>query len=165
VSVARSTSLRALTTLALCLLALGAFAPPGAGERAGSHARAHASRTISLNETGHLHLTSRHNFTLNERGSATGTVTGTIYVHLTAVSSTRVTAEVNIYARGASFSGNGKASYRRQSTTATFAGSMSIDRGTGSYARVHGSGLSFSGTIAESNRDAITVHVSGRVSA
>lgn len=166
-SVARSTSLRALTTLALCLLALGAFAPPGAGERAGSHARAHASRTISLNETGHLHLTSRHNFTLNERGSATGTVTGTgtIYVHLTAVSSTRVTAEVNIYARGASFSGHGSASYHRGATTATFAGSMSIDRGTGRYAHVHGSGLSFSGTIAESNRDAITVHVSGRVSA
>jgi hypothetical protein len=76
-----------------------------------------------------------------------------------------VSAEVNIYARGASFSGHGSASYRRGATTASFAGSMSIDRGAGRYAHVHGSGLSFSGTIAESNRDAITVHVSGRVSA
>ena len=42
-------------------------------------------------------LTSKHGFTLNERGSASGTVTGTIYVHLTIVSTDRVTAEVNIY--------------------------------------------------------------------
>jgi hypothetical protein len=155
-----------LTPAALSVVALLALAPLSAGERASSTGPpARASRTISLNETGHLHLTSKHNFTLNEQGTATGTVAGTIYVHLTAVSSTRVTAEVNIYSHGASFSGSGNASYHRGSTTASFAGSMSINRGTGSYAHVHGSGLSFSGTIAESSHDAITVHVSGRVSA
>jgi hypothetical protein len=125
---------------------------------------AHTARTVSLNETGHLHLTSKHNFTLNEQGSASGTVTGTIYVHLTAVSSTRVVAEVNIYMRGGSISGNGQARYHRGPTTASFSGSISIGHGTGSYARAHGSGLSFSGTIAESKNDAIVVHVSGRVS-
>ncbi len=150
--------------LAASLLAMGALAPLSSGERAPSSPRAHGARTISLNETGHLHLTSKHGFTLNEQGSATGTVVGTIYVHLTAVSTTRVTAEVNIYAHGASFSGSGNASYHRANPIASFAGSMSINRGTGSYAHVRGSGLSFSGTIAESERDAITVHVSGRVS-
>jgi len=119
---------------------------------------------VSLNETGHLHLTSKHNFTLNEQGSASGTVTGTIYVHLTAVSSSRVTAEVNIYADGGSISGSGEAHYRRGATAASFSGSISIGHGTGSYAGAHGSGLSFSGTIAESKNDAIVVHVSGRVS-
>ncbi len=163
------TPTRALAALAVSLLALGAFAPLSAGERpaaerAPSPPSAHGARTISLNETGRLHLTSKHGFTLNEQGSATGTVVGTIYVHLTAVSNTRVTAEVNIYAHGASFSGNGNASYHRSSTLASFSGSMSINRGTGGYAHVHGTGLSFSGTIAESDRDAITVHVSGRVS-
>ncbi len=123
-----------------------------------------AARTISLNETGRLRLISKHNFTLNERGSASGTAAGTIYVHLTAVSTSRVTAEVNIYTSGGSISGNGTASYHRASSTASFAGSMSIDRGTGRYDHVHGSGLSFSGTIEESNHDAITVHVSGSVS-
>jgi hypothetical protein len=161
-----ATPTRALTAFVLCLLALLVLAPLSAGERTSSSrpSSARASRTISLNETGRLHLTSKHNFTLNEQGSATGTVTGTIYVHLTAVSNTRVTAEVNIYAHGASFSGNGNASYHRASMTASFSGSMSIDRGTGSYAHVHGSGLSFNGTIAESSHDAITVHVIGRVS-
>ncbi|HEU0251350.1 MAG TPA: hypothetical protein VFR48_11570 [Solirubrobacteraceae bacterium] len=125
---------------------------------------AHAARTIALSETGHLHLTSRHNFTLNEQGSATGTVNGTIYVHLTAVSSSRVTAEVNIYAHGSSISARGEARYRRAAGSASFSGSISIAHGSGSYARVHGSGLSFSGTIAESKNDAIAVHLSGRVS-
>jgi hypothetical protein len=122
-----------------------------------------AARTFSLNETGALHMTSKHNFTLNEQGSASGTITGTIYVHLTVVSSSRVTAEVNIYPRGGSITGYGVASYRRGSTMATFSGSASIGRGTGSYAHAHGSGLSFSGTIARAH-DAITVHMSGTVS-
>lgn len=140
------------------------------GSRGGAVARipcprsARASRTVSLNETGHLHLTSRHNFTLNEQGSASGTVKGTIYVHLTAVSSSRVTAEVNIYTRGGSLSGHGEGSFHRSATTAGFSGSISFGRGTGSYAHVHGTGLSFSGTIAESHHDAIVVHVSGRMS-
>jgi hypothetical protein len=156
-----------LATVALALGVSSAAASFGALDAAASHAAgppARAARTISLNETGHLHLTSKHNFTLNEEGSASGTAAGKIYVHLTAVSSSRVVAEINIYPHGGSLSGNGSGSYRRSGTTATFSGSLSIGRGTGSYARAHGSGLSFSGTIAESHDDAITVHVSGRVS-
>ena len=133
--------------------ASGALAPP-----------AFAARTIFLRESGHLHLTSKHNFTLNEQGSASGTADGTIYVHLTAVSSTRVIAEVNIYAKGGSISGDGTARYRRVGTTASFSGSMSIDRGSGSYAHIHGTGLGFAGTIQESRSDAIVVDVTGSVS-
>jgi hypothetical protein len=127
-------------------------------------ALARAARTVSLSETGRLHLTSKHNFTLNEKGSATGTATGAIYVRLTAVSTSRVTAQINIYPRGGSISGHGAGSFRRVGATAEFSGTMSIDRGTGSFAQIHGTGLSFSGTIAESHGDAITVHVRGRVS-
>jgi len=119
--------------------------------------------TFSLNESGNLHATSKHGFTLNEQGSASGTIRGTIYVHLTIVSTSRVTAEVNIYPRGGSITGYGTASYERGKATATFYGSASINRGTGSYAHAHGSGLSFSGTIARYT-DAVAVHVSGRVS-
>lgn len=147
------------TAGAMFLLALLALAPLSSEARP-----AHAARTIALNETGRLHLTSKHNFTLNEVGFASGTASGAIYVHLTAVSSSRVTAEVNIYPRGGSLSGYGSGGYHRSGTTASFSGSMSIRRATGSFAHVHGSGLGFSGTIAESKADAITVHVSGRVS-
>lgn len=162
-----------LAIMALCFgvsIATSSFGALPADSRAGGPPapgvgpRAREARTIELDETGHLQLTSKHNFTLNEKGSASGTAAGAIYVHLTAVSSSRVTAEVNIYPRGGSITGNGSGSYRRSGAIAEFSGSMSIGRGTGSYARIHGSGLSFSGTIAESDRDAITVHVSGRVS-
>lgn len=161
------TSIRAGRVATATALACGVSAAVGilrlAGTARAATAPAHAARTFSLNETGSLRKTSKHNFTLNEQGSASGTITGTIYVHLTVVSTSRVTAEVNIYPRGGSITGYGTASYHRSSTMATFSGSASISRGTGSYAHAHGQGLSFSGTIARYS-DAITVHMSGRVS-
>ena len=56
---------------------------------------------------------------------------------MTAVSSSRVSAEVNIYSRGGSISGTGRASFHQLGSTASFSGSMSIDRGSGSYAHVY----------------------------
>jgi hypothetical protein len=161
----RRTGRLAGAALSVCALTALVYLYGSASATAGQPSiHAYASKTISLNETGHLHLTSKHNFTLNEQGTASGTASGTIYVHLTAVSNTRVTVEVNIYPKGGSITGSGSASYRKTSGAAEFSGSMTIDRGTGTYAHIHGSGLSFNGTVAESNKDAITVHVSGRVS-
>lgn len=122
-----------------------------------------AAKTFSLNENGSLHLTSKQGFTLNEEGPASGTVSGTLYVHLKIVSSTHVTAEISLYPHGGSITCSGSAGYKREGSIANFAGALSIDRGTGSYAKAHGSGLSFSGTIQRSN-DAITVHVGGTAS-
>jgi hypothetical protein len=121
---------------------------------------ASGARVLALDENGSLHLTSKHGFTLNEQGLASGTVRGTIYVHLTIVSSRRVTAELNIYPSGGSITAEGSASYHKEATNARFAGSISIERGSGSYAHARGSNLSFSGTIRRSN-DAVTVHVAG----
>ncbi len=162
-----SGSAKPVRVLAAVAFSLGlsiAALPFDATSVAAVGSRATAARTLSLDETGHLHLTSKHNLTLNEEGSASGTATGRIYVHLTTVSSTRVTAEVNIYPHGGSISGRGSGSFRRSGTTASFSGSMSIVGGTGSYAHIHGTALSFSGTIQESASDPITVHVNGRVS-
>lgn len=124
---------------------------------------AHSASTFTLNESGNLHLTSKHGFTLNEQGTATGTVRGPIYVHLKIDSSSHVSAELSIYPHGGSITGYGSAAYHRGRTDATFSGTLSVARGTGSYSHARGKGLSFSGTIQRSN-DAITVHVAGRVS-
>jgi hypothetical protein len=137
--------------------ASGTLAPSASQARA---AVASGARVLSLNENGSLHLTSKHDFTLNEKGLASGTVKGTIYVHLSIVSSSRVTAELNIYPNGGSITAYGRANYHKERTSARFSGSISIERGTGNYAHAHGSGLSFSGTIQRSN-DAVTVHVAG----
>jgi hypothetical protein len=148
---------------ALAGLLGGAPAVAASDRSADDGAAALSSRTISLNESAELHLTSRHGFTLNEQGSASGSVPGTMYVHLTIVSTTRVVAEVNFYPRGGSISGKAIAGYRRGSSTASFAGTMSIAHGTGSYAHARGSSLSFSGTIRRSD-EAIAVQVHGTAS-
>jgi hypothetical protein len=144
-----------LTAAACALLAFGAGGASGATAR--------AARTISLNESGNLHLTSHHGFHLNEQGTASGTIRGTIYIHLDVTSTNHVTAEVSIYPSNGSLTGKGTANYRSEGGKATFSGTLSISRGTGSYSGAHASGLSFSGTIQRSN-DATTVHVSGPLS-
>jgi hypothetical protein len=144
--------------LAAALIALATAAGPVDARPA-----AKAARTISLNETGHLTLKSHHGFTLNEEGTTSGTISGKIYIHLHVVSTNHVTAEVNIYPKGSSLTGVASASYHPSGAIATFSGTMSVVRGTGHYNGAHGSGLSFSGTIKRSN-DAVTVHVSGRIS-
>jgi hypothetical protein len=166
----RPTNRRSLAILAAlagapCAVAgLGGWTPAtAAGNGVAGVGAARSARTISLNESAQLHLTSRHGFTLNEQGSASGSVSGTMYVHLTIVSTTRVVAEVNFYPRGGSISGKATASYRRGSSTASFAGTLSIAHGTGSYAHASGSGLSFSGTIRRSD-EAIGVQVHGTAS-
>jgi hypothetical protein len=131
----------------------------------GAGSRARASRTFSLSDIGHLHLTSPpHGFTLNEKGSATGTISGTIYIHLHIVSVNHVTAEVNIYPSGGSLTGYANASYHPAGGVARFNGTMYIARGTGRYSHAHGSGMAFTGTVRREN-DAVTVHVNGRMSA
>jgi hypothetical protein len=137
----------------------------GGESRAATRPDAHAARTFTLSESGRLRLTSHHGFTLNEQGSASGTIHGTIYIHLHVVSTNRVTAELSIYpSGGGSLTGIASASYHPSGAVASFSGTMSIVRGSGHYAHARGSGLGFSGTIQRSN-DAVTVRVSGRMSA
>ncbi len=163
-------SSRARAALAAGMMSAGVFAGVATlGTGVSSAARsigsrsAHAARTISLNESGQLHRTSHSGLKLNEQGSASGTIKGTIYIHLDVVSPSRVTAEVSIYPSGGSLTGSGSADYRVNGGTASFNGTLTIDRGTGSYAGAHGSGLSFSGTIQRLS-GSVSVHLSGSMS-
>ncbi len=142
----------ALVAAAFVCMAVPAFARP----------IAKASGVVNLSETGNLRLTSHHGFTLNEKGTAAGTIHGTIYIHLNVVSTNRVTAEVNIYPSGSSITGTAAASYRPSGAVATFKGTMNVVRGTGRYSHARGSDLSFTGTVQRSN-DAVTVQVHGRM--
>jgi hypothetical protein len=151
-----STTVAVIGAAALVCALVGAYAHASAGP-------AHAARTVTLNETGRLHLTSKRGFTLNEEGSASGTIRGKIYLHLKIASTNSVTAEVSIYPTGGSLTGNASASYHVDGATASFSGTMSIARGTGSYRNARGSGLGFNGTVARSS-DAVTVHLTGRLS-
>jgi hypothetical protein len=145
-------------SISLATMLAAAIALPSADA-----ARAHVARNLTLSESGHLHLTSHQGFTLNEQGSTSGTISGTIYIHLHVVSTNHVTAELSIYPSGGSLTGQASASYHPSGAVASFDGTMSIVRGSGRYSGARGSGLSFTGTIQRSN-DAVTVHVSGSIS-
>ena len=151
---------RAVVAAALLFAALVAVALAGPVISWASTAR--AAGALSLKDTGHLRLTSHHSFTLNEAGSASGTLAGPIYIHLNVASTNRVTAEVSLYPRGGSVTGYATASYRPSGGVATFSGTMSVTRGTGRYDHARGSGLAFTGTIERAN-DAVTVYVNGRM--
>jgi hypothetical protein len=129
----------------------------------GARPVASAARSVTLNDSGRLHLTSHHGFTLNEQGTATGTIAGTIYIHLNVSSTNSVTAEVSIYPSGGSLTGRASANYHVHGPSATFNGTMNIARGTGRYSHARGTGLSFTGAVQRAN-DAVSVHVSGRMS-
>lgn len=149
-----------LTSVAVGVLGAGTAGATGVARRP---ALAKLARTVSLNESGRLRLTSKKGFTLNERGSASGTITGSIYIHLHLVSSSKVTAEVNIYPREGSLTGSGSASYHVVGGYAAFSGTLSITRGSGKYARARASGLRFTGTIQRRD-DSVSVQLSGPLS-
>jgi hypothetical protein len=159
VIVLRNRAYRSLVTATGLLGAAACLLVPGGA----SGATAHAARTISLSESGRLHITSHHTTHLNFQGTASGTIRGSIYIHLNVTSQNRVSAEVSIYPSNGSLTGVSTANYHANGGQATFSGTMSISRGTGSYAHAHASNLSFSGTIQRSN-DATTVRVSGPLS-
>ncbi len=154
-----------LSTALLAIIVIGVLraGTAGATRDALRQPVATLARTVSLSENGRLRLTSKKGFTLNERGSASGSISGSIYIHLHLVSNSKVTAEVNIYPRGGSLTGNGSASYRVAGGYAAFTGTLSITRGTGKYARARASGLRFIGTIQRRDDSVVTL-LSGRLS-
>jgi hypothetical protein len=158
----RSLARRSLAVGGAFAAAAGALAL-AVGVAGASGSTAHAARTVSLNDTGNLHKTSKHGFNLYESGSASGSISGSISVHLDVVSTNHVTAELTVYPKGSSISGKASGSYRTNGGTASFSGTLSIDHGSGSYSGAHGSGIDFSGTIQRSN-DSMTVHVNGKFS-
>lgn len=153
----------------LVLCSTSAVVPMGGGPLAAASALgqpplARPSRTITLSETAHLHLTSEHSLTLNEEGQASGTIRGTIYIHLHLSNNHGgVSAEVNIYPRGGSLTGSGSATYRVEGAQAVFSGKLAIARGTGSYLHASAPGLRFTGTI-QRRTDAVAVQLSGPLS-
>jgi hypothetical protein len=153
----------ALAAVVAVLAAAACAAPLAVAVASAASQTATASRTLSLSESGRLHLTSKQGFTLNEQGSASGTITGTIYIHLHLTSTSKVTAEVSIYPSGGSLSGNGSAAYRVEGSVAAFSGTLAITRGSGKYAHARASALRFTGTI-QRRGDAVSVHVSGPLS-
>jgi hypothetical protein len=152
-----------ISTAALALGALATAVAFGTSAAGAASPHAKAARTITLNDSASLHLQNKHGLVLKEAGKAKGTLPGTLYLQLDVTSTRSVTAQVQVYPKGGSISGNAKASYSVQGSSASFSGTLAITKGSGTYSKAKASALSFSGTIQRSN-DAVTVHVSGKMS-
>jgi hypothetical protein len=146
-------------------LALGAVATAvifGTGAAGAASPHATAARSLNLNDSAKLHLSNHKGVVLKEQGTAKGTLGGPLYLQLKVTSTRSVSAQIQVYPKGGSISGNAKASYHVAGSFATFSGTMSVTKGSGTYSKAKASALSFSGTIQRSN-DAVTVHVSGKM--
>jgi hypothetical protein len=150
----RRTATLAAAVAMLLFLALGVGG-------AGAASRAHAARTVNIDETARLHLVSRSGSTLNERGTASGTLPGTVSARFK-VTVVVVTGSVTIYPRGGgSLTIKVLGVPQSAGTVAKFSGTLTVTGGSGRYAHARGSGT-FTSTV---NRRtwAGTVHTNAKL--
>jgi hypothetical protein len=152
-----------ISSAALTLGAIVTAVAFGTGAAGAASPHAKAARSLNLNDSAKLHLQNKHGLVLKEAGNAKGTLGGPLYLQLEVTSTRSVVAQIQVYPNGGSISGRAKASYRVAGSTATFSGTLAITKGSGTYSKAKASALRFSGTIQRSN-DAVTVHVSGKMS-
>jgi hypothetical protein len=119
-----------------------------------------ASRSVSVNDTGHLHLLKAFGSVLLEEGAAGGTLPGLAKVRLL-VGST-VIASFTIQTKYGTIYGSGRAALHSSGRYASFGGSLSVSNGTGSYARAHGSGKLYG--VIDRRTSALTVQTVGTLS-
>lgn len=144
---------RRSTAVTLWLAAIGVTAALAGG----APVIVEASRTLSVDDTGHLHLVKAVGSVLMEEGAAAGTLPGEAKVRMT-VSST-VTASFSIAARAGTISGHGRATLHSSGRYASFGGSLSVTGGSGRYAHARGSGRLYG--VIDRRTDALTVQTIG----
>lgn len=134
---------RRRTRVAVAVALLGALAIAAsttiaaAGAREAIHpARARAARTLRASDTAHLHYVSASGSLLYEQGGASGTLPGSMRVHLN-VGAT-FTGSFTIYTRGGTIDGHGRATPHGSGVYESFAGSLVVSGGSGRYAHAHG---------------------------
>jgi hypothetical protein len=136
-------ALTATSCLAIAVTAAGTAAYPTLPAP-----RADAARVLSATDTAHLHYLSSSGSLLFEEGKATGTLPGSMRVHLNL--GTTFTGSFTIYASGGSIEGHGSATPHGSGTYESFSGTLTVTGGTGRYAHAHGHGGLY-GTFDRSN--------------
>jgi hypothetical protein len=131
------------------LLAMLAFSAPVA-----------FARSVKATDTGHLHYVSASGSLLLEEGRASGTLPGSMRVHLNV--GVTLSGNFTIYTRGGTIKGRGSATPHGSGVYESFAGSLIATGGTGRYAHAHG----HAGLYGTFNRNtyALTIQTTGTLS-
>jgi hypothetical protein len=141
------------------VVTLAVIGAPSAIAKAGS---AHASRTLSVTDTGHLRYNAKgsEGATLLEEGSATGALPGRMKAHLLIEAS--FTGSFVLYVNGGSIKGRGSAKPSGSGRYESFRGSLTVTGGTGRYAHAHGQAGLYG--VFDRKTYALTVQTTGRLS-
>jgi hypothetical protein len=119
-----------------------------------------AARSVSVDDTGHLHLLKAFGSVLLEEGYAGGTLPGQAKVRL--VVGSTVTSTFSIQTRYGTIYGSGRAALHSSGRYASFGGTLSVSKGTASYAHAHGAGKLYG--VIDRRTSALTVQTVGTLS-
>jgi hypothetical protein len=114
----------------------------------GALAGARAARALNATDTAHLHYVSASGSLLLDEGKATGTLPGSMRVHLNL--GTTFTGSFTIYTNGGTIKGHGSATPHGSGAYESFAGTLTVTGGTGRYTRARGHGKLY-GTFDRGN--------------
>lgn len=123
---------------------------------------ARAARTLAFNVSSRLKLIGRAGHVLNERGTFSGSQSGTIAIRFTSVTSTSGGATFAAYSSAGSISGQTTTKGHVVGAKVYFTGVMSVTGGSGRYAHAYGRNLQFSGVVDRHNFNA-TTHMQGSI--
>jgi hypothetical protein len=128
---------------------------------AGPVAQSAKRKSLTITDTVSLHLVKKQGSVLYERGSASGTLPGSVTARFV-TSVTKVTGSVTFHPRGGGTLTINVVGYPTSTgTVAKFSGNLAVRSGTGRFSKALGSGT-FSGTV---NRRtwAVTVYARARI--
>jgi hypothetical protein len=140
--------------------ALSASGAASAGALGRSIPLARAARTLNVTDTAHLRYRGTSGSSLIEEGAATGGLPGSVKVRFNVGAS--VSASFTITTHQGALIGHGTGVLHSSGMYASFAGSMTVTRGTGRYRYAHGHG-GFYGAINRRTYD-LTVQTIGKLS-
>jgi hypothetical protein len=123
----------------------------GAGASLASGAELHAGDTAKLHYVGAV------GEQVYETGSASGTLPGSMHVHM--IFASTFSGSFQIYTRGGTIDGDGRAKPHGEGVSESFAGTLVVTGGTGRYRRAHGTARLYGTFDRESY--ALTVQTAG----
>jgi hypothetical protein len=109
---------------------------------------AHSARTLRASDQAHLSYVSASGSTLYETGRASGTLPGSMRVHMRIAAT--FSGSFTIYTSGGSIAGHGSAVPHGAGIYESFAGSLAVTGGSGRFRHAHGSAKLY-GTFNRSN--------------
>jgi phage baseplate assembly protein gpV len=118
------------------------------------------AKTVQFTENASLHLTGSSGALLVEAGTARGTYNCAVTARFKINSTSRISGTFTVYPKGGSITGTASGRIVVAGRIAYYGGTMTISKGSGSFAHVHPTTIGVSGTI-DRRTYALTVKTNG----